>query len=373
MGFLSPVDTASPAIGLNRDTTLVPPWPAQDQPVEWAGSYTLSAPEVIHLGITARCNQACPGCYVPRSSVGSELPVSEWRALIDQWAQMHVFQLAVGGGEPLLYEGLVDVLRYARQRGIVPNLTTNGTLLGAATVRELECAGVVRVNLSWNGPTDDTDKHSLGFGRALPLLLDSTLRVGVNLLVTPALLSRLPQVLGQLRAQGVRQVTILRPKPPAFSTEASEVWYDAHRLRRADLLTLRDVLSVWQKVLDLQVGSALVGLMGDAAPAHLRWRGVCGCTAGRRICTVWPDGRITPCSFLADLSAGNVCQVPFAELWARGEGWEQLRDPRARLQGGCADCTIVAQCSGACCVARYETGHTAGELFPGDTECPRIA
>jgi pyrroloquinoline quinone biosynthesis protein E len=292
--------------------------------------------------------------------------------LIDQWAQMHVFQLAVGGGEPLLYKGLVDVLRYARQRGIVPNLTTNGTLLDAATVRALERAGVARVNLSWNGPTDNADRPSLGFGRALPLLLDSTLRVGVNLLVTPALLSRLPQVLAQLRARDVRQVTILRPKPPAFSTKTSELWYDAHRLRRADLLTLRDVLNAWQGMLDLEVGSALVGLMGDVVPAHLRWRGVYGCMAGRRICTVWPDGQMTPCSFLADLSAGNVCQTSFTELWARGEGWEWLRDPSIRLQSGCGGCTIVAQCGNVPCVARYETSHRADELFAGDSECPGI-
>jgi hypothetical protein len=141
----------------------------------------------------------------------------------------------------------------------------------------------------------------LGFGHALPLLLDSTLRVGVNLLVTPALLSRLRQVLAQLRTQGVRQVTILRPKPPAFSTKTGEAWYDAHRLRHADLLTLRDVLNAWQGMLDLEVGSALVCLMGGAAPERLRWRGVYGCAAGRRICTVWPGGQLTPCSFLADL------------------------------------------------------------------------
>ena len=137
---------------------------------------------------------------------------------------MHVFQLAVGGGEPLLYEGLVDVLDYAWQRGIVPNLTTNGTLLDAATVRTLERAGVARVNLSWNGPTGDADRPAWGFGHALPLLLDSTLQVGVNLLVTPTLLSLLPQVLAQLRTQGVRRVTILRPKPPALPTRASRAW-----------------------------------------------------------------------------------------------------------------------------------------------------
>jgi radical SAM protein with 4Fe4S-binding SPASM domain len=284
---------------------------------------------------------------------------------------MQVFQLAVGGGEPLLYEGLVDVLHYARQRGIVPNLTTNGTLLDAATVRELKRAGVARVNLSWNGPTEDADQPSCGFGRALPLLLNSTLRVGVNLLVTPTLLSRLPQVFAHLWTQGVQQVTILRPKPPAFSTKASEGWYAAHRLRRGDLLTLRDVLSAWQGVLDLEVGSALVCLMSDAELARLRWRGVYGCAAGRRICTVWPDGQVTPCSFLADLSTGNVCQTPFAELWACGEGWERLRDPGDRLEGGCSDCDIVSQCGGARCVTRYETGYV-GWLFSGDTECPRI-
>jgi len=357
MGFLRPVVAASPSIGRNGDTMVALPRQAQGWFIESADGYTLSAPETVHLAITARCNQTCPGCYVPCTSSRTELSVSQWQAQIDQWAEMHVFQLAVGGGEPLLYEGLLDVLHYAQQRGIVPNLTTNGTLLDAATVHALEHVGVARVNLSWNGPTGDADRPSCGFGRALPLLLNSALRVGVNLLVTPALLSQLPQVLAQLRAQGVRRVTTLRPKPPAFPTKASEAWYDTHRLRHVDLLTLRDVLNAWQRMLGLEVDSALVCLMGGVAPECLRRRGVYGCTAGRRICTVWPDGRVTPCSFLADLSAGNLHQRPFAELWAHGEGWERLREPRARLKGGCSDCNIVPRCGGAPCVDRYEADH----------------
>jgi hypothetical protein len=126
----------------------------------------------------------------------------------------------------------------------LPNLTTNGMLLDAATVRALERAGVARVNLSWNGPTDDADRHNLGFGRALPLLLDSTLQVGANLLVTPTLLSRLPQLLAQLRTQGVRRVTILRPKPPVFPTKANAAWFTTHRLRYADLVDLRGILTL---------------------------------------------------------------------------------------------------------------------------------
>ena len=336
--------------------------------------FTLSAPETVHLAITARCNLTCRGCYVPRSAAGPEMTVTELYGLIDQWARMRVFQLAVGGGEPLLYEGLFDVLTCARERGIVPNLTTNGTLLKPDVIRRLERAGVARVNISWHsipslskkGPGDEHEGRAQAVTRALRLLLDSTLHVGVNLLVTRALLHRLSHVLARLQTLGVRRVTVLRPKPPAVATRDDLAWYDANRLRRAELLHLRAILNAWQGALELEVGSALVGLMGDANPVHLRWRGIYGCAAGRRICTVWPDGRVTPCSFLADLSAGNVRQTPFAELWERGQNWSPLRDSAARPQGGCNGCEVALQCGGARCVARHERGG----LLAGDAECP---
>jgi radical SAM protein with 4Fe4S-binding SPASM domain len=340
--------------------------------VPWLGDgSTLSAPETVHLAITARCNLACLGCYVPHFATGPELSLAELRALIDQLARMHVFQLAVGGGEPLLRQDLFDVLAYAHERGIVPNLTTNGMLLTPGAVRRLERAGVARVNLSWcdvlskskDGPNDGEPSYAVAQG--LRLLLGSTMHVGVNLLITPALLPCLPQVLARLQALDVRRVTILRPKPPAIPTETNAAWYNANRLCRADLSRLQSVLNAWQGALRLEVGSALVGLMGDASSASLHWRGIHGCTAGRRICTVWPDGCVSACSFLADLDAGNIRQVPFSELWKRGLNWETLRGPDSHLQSGCDGCEIAMQCGGARCIARYE----CGGLFSGDAEC----
>jgi radical SAM protein with 4Fe4S-binding SPASM domain len=345
--------------------------------------FTLSAPETVHLAITARCNLDCPGCYAPRPGVSPELTTAEVCGLIDQWARMRVFQLAVGGGEPLLYPGLFEMLAHARAQGIVPNLTTNGTLLTADAVRRLGRIGLARINVSWNGPDGVQRERSQIVARALRLLLDSTLsegscgQVGVNVLVTPTLIPRLPYVLARLHGLGVRHVTVLRPKPPAIPDDAAaRAWYAANRLRRADLLHLRAILSAWRGTLKLEVDSALVGLMADVPPALLRRRGIYGCVAGRRICTVWPDGSVSPCSFLADssgsspsgrsLSAGNVRQMPFAELWRRGENWGPLRDPGVLPQGGCAGCGNARQCGGAPCIARHERG----SLFAGDAECP---
>ncbi len=340
----------------------------------WVGDgTTLSAPETVHLAITTRCTFSCPGCYAPRPEGSSELTITDWCDLIAQWAEMRVFQMAVGGGEPLLYDGLFEVLACARQHGLVPNLTTNGALLDKDAVRQLQQAGVARVNVSWNSPGGDNWGRGQTASRALGLLLDSTMQVGVNLLVTPALLPCLSQVLARLQALGVRRVTVLRPKPPAIPGDGDTAWYDSNRLRRTDLVRLRAVLTAWQGGLALEVDSALVALMGDADPAHLRWRGIHGCTAGRRICTVWPDGRVTPCSILGDLDAGNVRHMSFAELWKKGRNWEMLRDPIARPQGNCIDCAIALDCGGARCIARYDNGATPIRpgLLAGDSECPQ--
>jgi len=158
LGFLCPAGGEA----TTRDVAGFSSVLTQDLAQSSADGFTLSAPEVVHVAITACCTRSCPGCYVSRSGGGQELTVAEWCALIDQWASMRVFQLAVGGGEPSLYEGLFDVLRYARERGIIPNLTTNGTLIDAEAVRELECVGVGRVNVSWNRPADgDQDRRTV--------------------------------------------------------------------------------------------------------------------------------------------------------------------------------------------------------------------
>jgi MoaA/NifB/PqqE/SkfB family radical SAM enzyme len=207
-------------------------------------------------------------------------------------------------------------------------LTTNGTLLDVGTVQRLQQAGVARVNVSWNSPGGDDLVRSQAASRGLRLLLDSTMQVGVNFLVTPTVLPYLPQALARLHSLGVRRVTILRPKPPAIvGTNTNATWYDSNELHCIDLVHLRAVLNAWQGVLALEVDSALVALMGDADPAHLQWRGIYGCTAGRRICTVWSDGRLTPCSFLWNQDAGKVHQMPFAELWRQGWRWDTVRNP----------------------------------------------
>jgi pyrroloquinoline quinone biosynthesis protein E len=106
----------------------------------------------VHLQLNNVCNLRCPSCYVglQKEDVGS-IPLERISSLIDEWAAMGVFQLALGGGEPLLSPNFVPVVRYARRCGIVPNVTTNGWLLTEALLGEV-AGSIGEVDEDHGGP-----------------------------------------------------------------------------------------------------------------------------------------------------------------------------------------------------------------------------
>ena len=83
------------------------------------------APESVHLQLSRHCNLHCPACYVVREQADTALPLTRWLTLVTEIATAGVFQLAIGGGEPLLSPQLIPVIRQARAVGLLPNITTN--------------------------------------------------------------------------------------------------------------------------------------------------------------------------------------------------------------------------------------------------------
>jgi MoaA/NifB/PqqE/SkfB family radical SAM enzyme len=84
-------------------------------------------PLMTNFYVTKGCNLRCRYCYPPGDE--PSLPVAEAVALLDK-IRPHNPALNLTGGEPLLYRGIVPVLRRARALGFRPLLlSTNGLLL----------------------------------------------------------------------------------------------------------------------------------------------------------------------------------------------------------------------------------------------------
>ena len=89
-------------------------------------------PPVLQLHPSRCCNIACLHCYsVSGPWHREELPLPLLLTCLRDAAALGYRQLAVSGGEPLLYRSLAQLLAGARALSMVTTLTTNGMLASA--------------------------------------------------------------------------------------------------------------------------------------------------------------------------------------------------------------------------------------------------
>ncbi|MCU6434259.1 radical SAM protein [Undibacterium sp. Jales W-56] len=84
---------------------------------------------VLQVHPTRRCNLACLHCYTSSApSVSEQLDWNLLSTCVQDAALLGYRQLAVSGGEPLLYKQLPELLSQARALGMLTSITTNGML-----------------------------------------------------------------------------------------------------------------------------------------------------------------------------------------------------------------------------------------------------
>jgi radical SAM protein with 4Fe4S-binding SPASM domain len=121
---------------------------------------------LLSLRITHRCNHRCAICaqcgqagYNARDDtpkVTGEVPVETYKRIIDEVApkKVHVY---ITGGEPFLYEQLVPLVNYIKQKGLTVQIVTNGVLLekNAQTIVDNNWDMIC---VSFDGPQEVHDK-----------------------------------------------------------------------------------------------------------------------------------------------------------------------------------------------------------------------
>jgi pyrroloquinoline quinone biosynthesis protein E len=315
----------------------------------------LRAPESIHLQLNNVCNLRCPSCYVGLSEedVGS-LSLERIQTLIDEWSEMGVFQLALGGGEPLMSPNFAPAARYARSRGVIPNVTTNGRLISEKLIVEVaEHLGELRMSLN-----DAVTVNTALLEEKSELLRAWNLRFGFNLIVTRQNLNRLPELLRWACDQGAATVNLIRPKP----APGNEQWYEHNALSAEDSSRLAAMLSQLESLFmktNLTVDCAFSFLFYGWPSHKLQSHGVAGCAMGERFVTVKWNGDVYPCSHLhgEDFNAGNVKRKTFREIWEAAPFLAQVRRELGQVEGDCGGCSHNAFCKGCRAVMQQQTGN----------------
>jgi hypothetical protein len=105
------------------------PWSVTDNVISW-------------LEPTKECNIYCDGCYSANAK-GSHKSLEQVASDLDVFERYRQTDaVSIAGGDPLVYPGIVEVVRMIGERGLKPVLNTNGHALTPELLRELKKAGL---------------------------------------------------------------------------------------------------------------------------------------------------------------------------------------------------------------------------------------
>jgi organic radical activating enzyme len=93
----------------------------RDENVE---KFVAESPLLVDLKITDYCDKGCSYCYQDSTVQGKHADYAEIAELLDKLSTLKVFEVALGGGEPASHPNFIDILKYSKRVGIVPNFTT---------------------------------------------------------------------------------------------------------------------------------------------------------------------------------------------------------------------------------------------------------
>ena len=276
------------------------------------------------------------------------------------------------GGDPLLKEGIFELIGRARKLGMLVGILGNPGHLDLETARRLRKAGIFRYQLSIDGlgPTHDSIRGRPGHFEETLEGLDILKRAGLPSVVMFTLskenASELSSVAELAAEKGVRVFDFARLVPHGRGRSMSMLGAREYR----DVLI--EVLETYDRLEKSGTGTifgrkeALWNLLYSELDMFRTgsWDGLIhsGCGAGSKVLTVLADGTVYPCRRLP-LEMGRVPRDNIEDVFFKARTQVELRDV-SRFEK-CRDCKLLPYCRGCPGVALGATG----DPFAPDPQC----
>lgn len=274
--------------------------------------------DVVYLELTRACNLKCIHC-LNNSGIKQkdELTKEDLLKLIKNFSSHGVQEIRFTGGEPLLFNGIYDLIRFATEEGICTSLGTNGTLVTKEVAKKLKESGLKKVVVSIDGnkKTHDKIRGRKNYQKAmhgLKYLQKNGINVRVNSVIMK---SNMDDVIKLAKKMSRKKITIFIRR---FISSGRGKELENNMLNKKDYDYVRNKL---QKELTKKTyvnGHYLRNDEGVNSRIKLPFE-IRGCKAGQRAITILPNGDVNLCGFLAAQDfpkVGNIKEIDdFLNFW----------------------------------------------------------
>ena len=353
---------------------------------------------VVVWNCTRACNLRCRHCYAgamgedARLRTQDEMSGAEARRMIDDLAAFGCPVLLFSGGEPCLRPDLVELMAYAKAKGMRVVLSTNGTLITPELAARFAEVGLSYVGVSIDGlkATHDSFRGVAGaFDAALAGIRNAKaagLRVGLRMTIGKGNVGEIPSVFELMKRERVDRACFYHL---VYAGRGSALVGEdlSHEVCRRAVRTIMDETKAWfaegGKPEILTVDNHADGpfvylelLKEDprrAAEVLELLKMNRGNSSGSGIgCVSW-DGEVYADQFWRHFSFGNVRRRKFSEIWSDVSGateaselMAKLKDKRPHVTGRCASCRWLDVCGGN---FRVRAEAATGSLWAPDPAC----
>jgi radical SAM protein with 4Fe4S-binding SPASM domain len=299
------------------------------RPVQWGRPFTLS------FEPTTACNLRCPECPSGLRSFSratGNLKSDFFRRTIDEVYRDLLYLIFYFQGEPYINPDFLDMVAYARQKGIYTITSTNGHFLNSENARRTVESGLDRLIISVDGVTQEVyEQYRIG-GK-----LETVLEGARNVV-------KWKKNLNSATPHLIFQFLVVRPNEdqiPAIYELAQSIGVDEVKLKTA-------------QIYDYEQGNPLIPLNEKYARYAKQENGTYRlknellnhCWKLWHACVITWDGIVAPCCFDKDVAhpLGNLKEQSFDSIW-QGEAYQSFR---ASLLMGRDQIDICTNCTEGC-------------------------
>jgi len=316
----------------------------------------------LALEITKRCNLRCAHCYLSAGEKGNnELTLDEIKTVLKSIKDSGGISVAIGGGEPLLRNDLIEIIEYASSLDLLILLGTNGTLIDEK-MASLLCKLPVKIQISLDGATKETHESIRGKGsfdltvKGIDYLIDAGMGKDILIAFTP-MKPNVNEVSDIIDFALDRQIPVIQFPPLTSSGRAKERWKE---LKLSD----KETLLFWELVSKRSVElKGKLDLLADCFSMNLSKIGVPHrCSIGSQF-RIDPEGYVYPCQcfhYGSEYCLGNIKKESLENI-VSGQKIIEIKDicfQRPLKIDKCKRCKWINFCGSGCMGNAFENSGT---------------
>jgi radical SAM protein with 4Fe4S-binding SPASM domain len=291
-------------------------------------------PELVDISISNHCSKGCDYCYRDSKPDGSFISLDDYKFILSSLNHQkygNVFQVALGGGEPLEHPEILEILDLTKQFNIVPNFTTNGKNITKTLVDNIN-GKVGAVAVSLNNMNDINNSK-------IELLIKGGIRTNIHYVIDRNNIKQAIQILeGDFNKElkKVNAIIFLTFKPSGRG--------DSNHILSND-----SCLHKFLESIDNNKASCNIGFDACFVPQLMRYTKtnidfIDSCEVGYFSVYIDENLRVAPCSFSNGNDSYSLKEFDFYDIWLN-----KFDNFRTRTKNTCnQECNAKTNCKGSC-------------------------